>query len=448
MATRRKPNEYDWSNLEFDARPLPNLSKRSSTRREKIQFVVIHHMTIVGKGDGSANTACINTWGNREASAHYGVDGVNVAQFVWDNLAAWATANQHGNHAGISIEHANSKAAPSWTVSDDTWKTGAKLVAHLCLAYKLGRPKAGKNLFRHADFFATSCAGPYLGSKIYKAYEAEAQRVYDLLVKGETVKPPVVVKPTPAPAPAPVEKHVKITSSSLNAAGSNATGAKTGKARAKKYISALKSKPVHIVNVQEATVASDFRPTLDTGLKPLGYSRAGGGDGRYCYARGVKVIDSGVFTAPASSEFNGDDKQAAWVAYELDGAKGMDVSIHLENEDGADSERVEQALYFAKTALAKAKALSVPSKNVLIVGDTNSEGMVLEALVKAGWRNVAAGTKYENVHTYMGWDGRARKRFDYAFVRKDAASAELLGINHSTDVSDHAALRVSRQLTK
>lgn len=197
MATRRKPDKYNWEALEFDARPLPNLGSRSSARREKIQFVVIHHMTIVGKGDGSANTACINTWKEREASAHYGVDGLNVAQFVWDNLAAYATAKTHGNHAGISIEHANSKGKPSWEVSDDTWKTGAKLVAYLCLEYKLGRPKAGTNLRQHSDFFATECAGPYLGKKIWKAYEAEAQRVYDLIVKGE--------KPTAAPvAPKPV----------------------------------------------------------------------------------------------------------------------------------------------------------------------------------------------------------------------------------------------------
>jgi endonuclease/exonuclease/phosphatase (EEP) superfamily protein YafD len=195
MATRRKPNEYNWSNLEFDARPLPNLSKRSSARRDKIRFIVVHHMTIVGKGDGSANTACINTWKSREASAHYGVDGVNVAQFVWDNLAAWATATTSGNHGGISIEHANSKGKPSWEVSDDTWRTGAKLVAYLCLKYKLGRPKAGTNLRQHSNFFATSCAGPYLGSKIWKAYEKEAQRVYDLIVKGEEPTTPVTPKP-------------------------------------------------------------------------------------------------------------------------------------------------------------------------------------------------------------------------------------------------------------
>jgi len=199
--TRRTPEQYDWDKVEFDETIVPASPQRfTSPRREKIQFVVIHHMAMVGQGDGSANDACLRAWKTREASAGYGVDGRFVRQFVWDSDAAWATANSHGNHAGISIEHANSTGKPSWKVSDETIATGAKLVAYLHKVYKLGRPVLGKTLFQHSDFFATACAGPYLGGSHLDEYEAEAQRVYDEITGAEPV-------PTPEPPEDPMFEY-------------------------------------------------------------------------------------------------------------------------------------------------------------------------------------------------------------------------------------------------
>lgn len=175
--TRRTPDQYDWGNVAFDETILGK--HRTSPRREEIQFVVVHHMAMVGKGDGAANDACVRTWQTREASAHYCVDGKHVRQVVWDGDAAWATGDGHGNHAGISIEHANSTAKPSWKVSDTTVATGAKLVAYLHKVYGLGRPVAGKTLRRHRDFSGTECPGPYLGGSHFDDYVAEAQRIYD-----------------------------------------------------------------------------------------------------------------------------------------------------------------------------------------------------------------------------------------------------------------------------
>src|SRR5690554_6920800 len=107
---RRTPAQYNWSAVQFDERILRK--HFTAPRRQKIAFVVAHHSTIVGKGTGSANDTMYNVWQSREASAHYGVDGDYVMQFVWDSNAAWAVGNTTGNHAGISIEHANATAGP------------------------------------------------------------------------------------------------------------------------------------------------------------------------------------------------------------------------------------------------------------------------------------------------------------------------------------------------
>lgn len=202
--TRRTPAQYDWAKVEFDETILADIDgyprRQMSRDGQKIQFIVIHHMGMVGDGDGDANDACIRTWRERPASAHYGVDGKNIRQFVWDSMAAWGAGDLTANKRSISIEHANSTGKPSWKISDDTLKTGARLVAHLCHVYKLGRPEWGKTMRPHRDFTSTACPGPYLNGS--DAYEAEAQRVYDSL-QGTPA-------PTPEPDPEPPASKVYI----------------------------------------------------------------------------------------------------------------------------------------------------------------------------------------------------------------------------------------------
>lgn len=195
--TRRTPAQYDWSKLLFDETLLTK--HYTSMRTFEKRYVVVHHMTIIGDGKGKALDGCWNTWQKREASAHYGVDGDLVRQYVYDKDYAWSTGNTRGNLYGISIEHANASGKPDWRVADDTWRTGARLVAQIHVAYKFGRPVAGETLFQHSDFFATECAGPYLGKKIWAEYVAEAQRVYDEITG-------TAPKPTPKPKPKPKGK--------------------------------------------------------------------------------------------------------------------------------------------------------------------------------------------------------------------------------------------------
>lgn len=207
--TRREPKNYDWDKLDFDEAILPAKPNRiHHPRRQKIFGVTVHHMAMVGHGS-AALTACSNAWAKRPASAHYGVsDDGQVRQYVWDGDEAWACANSQGNQGTISIEHVNSKAAPTWEVAERTWRTGARLVAYLHNVYGLGRPVDGKTrringtlvrvsgtLFKHSDWYSTACCGPYLGGKIWDDYLAEAQRVYDEISSGKPAKPPTEAKP-------------------------------------------------------------------------------------------------------------------------------------------------------------------------------------------------------------------------------------------------------------
>lgn len=187
---RREPAEYNWRRLQFDETVLseiPGYPRRSSPRgNQQVQYVVVHHMAMIGKGDGKANDACVVAWRRRQASAHYGVDGVYVRQFVWDRDSAWAVGNLTANRRSISIEHANSTRGPTWMVSLRTWRRGARLAGTLCWVYGLGVPEAGVTIRRHRDACGgcTECPGPYLGKVIWLAYVRRARKVYQRLVAG------------------------------------------------------------------------------------------------------------------------------------------------------------------------------------------------------------------------------------------------------------------------
>lgn len=282
--------------------------------------------------------------------------------------------------------------------------------------------------------------------------------VAKLIAAAKGLTPAPTPAPTPKPTPAPAAGP-SVTSASLNAACYNAEGAATYKPRTDRYVKRRLASLVDVINLQELGNGINrktapnalMRGRLDKGFGKT-YRRHIGADGRYCYSNPatVKPIKSGVITAAKSTWFNGDDKQAAYLVFEKDGVRGMDVSFHLENEDGAtaDAKRPAQLLSIVAQALVIAKAQKVDLRNILFIGDTNSEGTVAATMAAAGWRNVAAGTPFENTSTYIGWDGRERKRFDYAFVYKTAAAADVNAIHADPDVADHAELVVRRQLTR
>ncbi len=430
--TRRTPAEYNWSKVEFDEQILPAKPARSSLRTETIQFVVVHHMTIVGKGTGSALDACRKVWATREASAHYGVDGKYVAQFVWDNRAAWATANRHGNHAGISIEHANSTAGPAWEVSEDTWRTGAKLVAHLHVAYKLGRPNPGKTLFQHSSFHATACAGPYLGKTIWGQYVLEAQRIYDEIVG--------------APAPAPAPETVKVRAMFTPFAGYNGK-TKPGVLRWKKNTDGgaaiiLKHKP-DLVGTTEVAKKSycNMLPRLTKALSGLLILVSGGSDGRYIYRNPntTKYLFRKKVTTPDTKKLRlkHDDKQGFILGFEKDGIRGIFGVFHAENEQPFDEGRVNQALWFEDQVEALRKLWKVDPRNVLTVMDSNSESWVASKLKALKFKILKASS-------FVGWSRREDKNFDLSVTKGKGTAKEI----SSDGNSDHNFQVIDFELVK
>lgn len=198
------PSEYDWKNLRFDERYLLNNHFTPGRGGANIEFVTIHHMIILNRDISSPDAleTLRNVWRDREASAHYGVDGKFVGQFVNDSDTAWCNADFWANQRTIGIEHANQTLdlageRSDYLVDDETWKTGAKLTAAIHAYYKLGEPKADKTIRRHFEFTDTACPGPFLGGTIWNEYVDHVGYCYNEFMAGRTpddslIKPPPV----------------------------------------------------------------------------------------------------------------------------------------------------------------------------------------------------------------------------------------------------------------
>lgn len=395
--TRRSPSQYNLRKLQVDETILKK--HFTAPRRKKVKFVVAHHMTILGTGDGRANDACYRTWQSRQASAHYGVDGKYIRQFVWDSNAAWSTANTEGNHAGISIEHANLTAGPRWKISETTWKTGAMLAAYIHLAYGLGRPtskRGGKSgtLRTHSSFFATACPGPYFAT-IWDAYVHEAQRVYDQIVKGvPTPKPIPVIRPNPKPKPqwARYFEHRH-----LNTWGDDgAKGTNTlGKRRPVMMRDLVKGSP-------EVITLNEVRPQHARGwikgFEDRGYRVPLAKDGNLVAVLNSAVTEvgwAGSTVLPKSVQGEGRAEAIGRVRIKVNGHWHHIGVGHFDYRDNTkkknfDALRVKQALsafgYFERFGVT----FKLPTwKTRTSFGvDSNSNQMVTDALAKKGWKAV------------------------------------------------------------
>lgn len=190
----------NWDTI--DADEVRILSRHFSKGRggHRVEFIGVHHNA------GNLSIAdCYNVWQNREASAHYQVDGNGrIGQLVWDKDTAWALGNFNANQRSINIEHANNTgAAGGWTVSEPTLDNGAHLVAALCKFYKLGRPVWGKNVRPHSQISPTACPGA-IGGAQRDHYMERAQYWYDQMTGSHPAPAP---QPSPQPAPQPNNGH-------------------------------------------------------------------------------------------------------------------------------------------------------------------------------------------------------------------------------------------------
>lgn len=212
MGVKREPKDYNWDNLEFNETLL--LPRNFNKRTGKIQFFAIHHMIILNRGKTgvSANQRCYDTWikEGRPASAHYGVDGDFIDQFVYDGNAAWANANYWANHNGIAVEHANETfdlpgTENDYIIDERTFYNGARLVAHGHLLYDL-TPKRNVTVRRHSEFASTACPGPYM-NRNWERYFDTMHDVYSTVKAGRKVETPSIpVRSKPQPAKAPIHQ--------------------------------------------------------------------------------------------------------------------------------------------------------------------------------------------------------------------------------------------------
>jgi N-acetylmuramoyl-L-alanine amidase CwlA len=146
-----------------------NESNYTVGRQDKIRGIVIHHAA----STSLESVGTVFSQYGRDASAHYGVCGNQVHQYVREEDTAWHCSNWAGNNATIGIETVNSTGAPEWKVADDTLETLIKLVADIAKRNGLGKlwinPEADfPALSGHKDWYGAStvCPGPYLYPKL------------------------------------------------------------------------------------------------------------------------------------------------------------------------------------------------------------------------------------------------------------------------------------------
>lgn len=207
MATRT-PTQYNWEKLEFDVNLLPSRLYSAGRAGQKIEFFGIHHMIVLDSETAGrdALSACRDIWVNgREASAHYGVDGDFVEQWVWDKDTAWALANQKANRTAINVEHANKTldlpgSDNDYVLDEKTFFSGARLVANGHILFGL-KPQRNVTVRRHGEFTSTACPGPYM-IRNWDRYFDLMHDIYNTTKGGRPVAPPVINPKPSIPQPA------------------------------------------------------------------------------------------------------------------------------------------------------------------------------------------------------------------------------------------------------
>ena len=115
----------------------------------KIDKIVVHWMA-------GTLASCDATFQSpaRIASAHYGIGGDQIHQYVKEEDAAWHCGNLLANRQSIGIEH---EGGPNLPISELTYQTSAKLIKEICDRYSI--PLDRTHIKGHNEFSATQCPG-------------------------------------------------------------------------------------------------------------------------------------------------------------------------------------------------------------------------------------------------------------------------------------------------
>lgn len=138
--------------------------------RKPIDRILIHHNATTNKD------VAVNTWlatGAAQTSAHYEVADNELIGTVGEQTAAWHAGNADMNARSIGIEHKNATCAPSWTISEATYTTSAKLIADIARRY--GFYPDSTHVIPHKHVVATACPGGIDMNKLITM----AQKVYN-----------------------------------------------------------------------------------------------------------------------------------------------------------------------------------------------------------------------------------------------------------------------------
>lgn len=169
----------------------------------KIDKIFVHHMAGILTVE-----QCGNVFKNRQASAHYGIDGKGrVGQYVLEENTAWHCANKAYNQRSIGIELSNDGGAKTnWHVSDKTIAKCIDLIVDICKRNGINKinytGNLKGNLCMHCWTAATACPGGYMQKKF--KYIAEQ------------VNKKLAAKPTPTPTPTTTMYRVRKTWADAN----------------------------------------------------------------------------------------------------------------------------------------------------------------------------------------------------------------------------------------
>lgn len=125
-----------------------------SIPRAKIDRIIIHHNATTNKN------VAINTWlasGAAQTSAHYEVADNEIIGIVGEGTTAWHSGDYYMNARSIGIEHKNATGAPTWTISEATYVSSAKLVADIAKRY--GFAPDATHVIPHSQVHPTACPG-------------------------------------------------------------------------------------------------------------------------------------------------------------------------------------------------------------------------------------------------------------------------------------------------
>jgi len=131
----------------LDGIPFLNSPNHASRNGVKITDIVLHWMdgTLAAADATFANAA-------HQTSAHYGIEGIVIHQYVALSETAWHSGDKPENQRSIGIEHS---ADPNRPASVPTIATSVALITALCRKYNIDP----SHIYPHKKFSPTQCPG-------------------------------------------------------------------------------------------------------------------------------------------------------------------------------------------------------------------------------------------------------------------------------------------------